>query len=133
MRHPSRIPIEVVEGQESETHEVANVSLGGLAFFASHSLPTGAVVAVRISFVRPCFTTKARVAWCKPVDGHFELGVEFLEATDVFRARMVEQVCHIEQHRQKVLETEGRTLTSQEAALEWIATHAATFPSGGDS
>lgn len=129
MRHPSAIPIEIIEGDASEkTHTIHNVSLGGLAFDADHALEQGTVVAVRIAFVRPCFKTSARVVWCKPVGDHFELGVEFLEASDVFRARMVEQVCHIEQYRQQVLVREGRTLTSQEAALEWISSHAANFP-----
>ncbi len=129
MRHPSTIPIEVVEGESNHTtHTVQNVSLGGLAFDADRPLPLGTVIGVRITFVRPSFSAKARVMWCKPVDTHFELGVEFLEANDVFRARMVEQVCHIEQHRQDVLKKQGRTLSSQEAALEWIATYAASFP-----
>lgn len=130
MRHPSNIPIEVVQGEQPErvVHNAQNVSLGGLAFEAQQALPVGSVVALRIHFVRPVFSTRARVVWCSPVEQHYELGVEFLEATDVFRARMVEQVCHIEQHRQRVFETEGRRLTTQEAAMEWIETYAATFP-----
>lgn len=129
MRHPSTIPIEVIEGDSNQTtHLIHNVSLGGLAFNAEKPIELGTVIEVRITFVRPSFSAKARVMWCKAVEAHFELGVEFLEAGDVFRARMVEQVCHIEQHRQDVLKTQGRTLTSQEAALEWIAIYAASFP-----
>jgi hypothetical protein len=130
MRHPSNIPIEVIErgSPERENNELHNVSFGGLSFNAPTPLELGSVVAVRIAFVRPVFSTTARVAWCAKVDGHFEIGVEFLEATDVFRARMVEQVCHIEHHRQQVLKNEGRVLSSEQAAMEWIATYAATFP-----
>ncbi len=129
MRHPSNIPIEVLEGEaDGERRAMHNVSFGGLAFNAQSPLELGSVVAVRITFVRPVFSTTARVAWCAKMGTHYEIGVEFLEATDVFRARMVEQVCHIEHHRQHVLKTEGRELSSEQAAMEWIAAHAATFP-----
>ncbi len=140
MRHPSSIPIEVKEGdplasvaRQPETPTVAasrlqNVSIGGLAFEAENELAVGCIVALKINFVRPVFSTRARVVWCRPAGDHFELGVEFLEASDVFRARMVEQVCHIEQHRQYALKNEGRSLTSEQAAHEWIARFASKFP-----
>lgn len=128
MRHPSNIPIEVSEGSQPEQHAMHDVSLGGLSFDASARLEVGSVVDVRITFVRPIFSTQARVVWCSQVAQHYEIGVEFLESADAFRARMVEQVCHIEHYRQTVLRNEGRGISSQDAALEWIALYAATFP-----
>ncbi|HEU0077282.1 MAG TPA: hypothetical protein VFQ76_06510, partial [Longimicrobiaceae bacterium] len=59
---------------------------------------------------------------------HFCIGVQFLDAGDAFRARMVEQVCSIDRYRRQVREREGRELTGQEAAEEWIRDHAARFP-----
>ena len=56
------------------------------------------------------------------------MGVEFLDRDDSFRARMVEQVCHIEQYKRQVLETEGRVLNGEQAAKEWIRRYAASFP-----
>jgi hypothetical protein len=41
---------------------------------------------------------------------------------------MVEQVCHIEQYKRSAKDNEGRELTSEQAATEWIARHAADFP-----
>ena len=46
----------------------------------------------------------------------------------MFRARMVEQVCHIEQYKHQVLKKEGRKLSGEEAALEWIQKYAPQFP-----
>jgi hypothetical protein len=54
--------------------------------------------------------------------------VQFLDAADAFRARMVEQVCSIERYRREVRRREGRVLSGQEAAEEWIREHAARFP-----
>ncbi len=42
--------------------------------------------------------------------------------------RMVEQVCHIERYRADVLEREGRALTGEQAAEEWIKRYAEDFP-----
>ncbi|MCZ7563309.1 MAG: hypothetical protein M5U08_05410 [Burkholderiales bacterium] len=44
---------------------------------------------------------------------------------------MVEQVCHIEEYRRAVARDEGRTLSTEEAAAEWIAEYAARFPDPG--
>jgi hypothetical protein len=41
---------------------------------------------------------------------------------------MVEQLCHIEAYRRRVLQDEGRRLTDEEAAMEWIANYADRFP-----
>ena len=93
----------------------------------------GGVVEVRIPSVRPPFAARARVVWCRPGAHGFELGVAFLDAADAFRARMVEQVCHIEAYRQAVYRQEGRDLSGREAAAEWIAKHAADFADIGQA
>ena len=61
----------------------------------------------------------------------FELGVEFLNADDAFRARMVEQVCYIENYKLTVFREEGRRLSLEEAAREWISKFASDFPEEG--
>jgi len=55
------------------------------------------------------------------------VGVEFLDQDILFRLRMVEQICHIEQYRRTVRESQGRVLSSQEAAIEWIERYAEAF------
>ena len=135
IRHPAGIPIEVARRDRVSiapvAHHTQNVSFGGLAFQSERDLEPGTIVEVRIPCVRPQFATKARVVWCSAYQNSFELGVEFLEVEDAFRARMVEQVCHIENYRQEVQRTEGRKLTSDEAAIEWIGKYASEFPDPG--
>ena len=41
---------------------------------------------------------------------------------------MVEQICHIEQYKQDVFEKDGRRLSGEQAALEWIEKYATDFP-----
>ena len=134
IRHPTGIPIEVSRGHQPAPvachgHDVSH---GGLAFRSECGADPGSIVEVRIPLVQPPFETKARVVWCSSRAGGFELGVEFLDRNDAFRVRMIEQVCYIEDYRKAVHESEGRVLTAEEAALEWIHKHAAQFPPGSD-
>ncbi|MDH4215644.1 MAG: PilZ domain-containing protein [Gallionella sp.] len=130
IRHPAGIPIEV-KAQGEKTHDIhntVNLGVGGLAFRSSRDFAQGEVVEIRITFVQPPFDAEARVAWCKPHGSGFELGVEFLNRDDAFMARMVEQVCHIENYQKTVSRTEGRELSPEDAAREWISKYAAKFP-----
>lgn len=135
IRHPVEIPIEVrVHGTPSRrTHRTVNLNKYGMALLSDHHFEAGAIVEIRIPLVYPPFMTRARVAWCKPSNSSYELGVEFLSQDDAFSARMVEQVCHIEDYRNSVRRNEGRLLSSEEAAQEWIIKHAAEFPGAGGS
>jgi hypothetical protein len=130
IRHPVDIPIEVASTDQTVRAEphLLNVSLGGLAFQSDVEFAAGLIVEVRIPLVRPMFETRARVVWCRARDGRHQLGVEFLDPEDAFRVRMVEQICHIEDYKNMVHRSEGRLLSMEEAAQEWIDKFAAHFP-----
>lgn len=129
IRHPSDIPIEVhpEDAVEKTEQQLNNVSEGGLSFKSQTPLELGRLVTVRIGIVKPPFTAKGRVVWCRDENGSFDIGIEFTEARDVFKARMIEQVCHIEHYKKEIREKEGRVLSGREAALEWISKYANTF------
>lgn len=129
IRHTADVPIEVrtVEGEQASATGL-NVSHGGLAFVSALCPAQGATIEIAIPNVDPPFEAHARVAWCRPEANAFLVGVEFLDSTDAFRARMVEQVCTIERYRTQVREQEGRELSAHEAATEWIGKYAGRFP-----
>lgn len=134
IRHPSDIPIEVQLENESpsETGLLSDVSTGGLCFSFPHRQPIGGHLIITIHAVDPPFDAKVRVVWCREVADHFDIGVELLSAGDAFRVRMVEQACHIEQYKKRILESEGRCLSGEEAAHEWISKYAEDFPHVGE-
>src|SRR5210317_970166 len=109
IRHPSNIPIDFqLEEAETEGREnLKNFSFGGLSFCSKHALSVGAIISVKIPFIQPEFHTAGQVSWCRPENNQFEVGIEFLDKEDMYRTRMVEQICHIEQYRQEVLKKEG--------------------------
>jgi hypothetical protein len=134
IRHPVDVPVEIgalASAPASAVH-THDISVGGLALRSGVAIAPGADIGIRIAFVQPAFEAHARVAWCHPHEPEgYELGVTFLDAEDAFLARMVEQVCHIEDYRQSVCRLEGRRLSAEEAATEWIARYAAQFPDIG--
>jgi hypothetical protein len=131
IRHTADVPIEVraVVASPPRTHPGLNVSEGGLSFVSDDDIPLGSTIEIRIPAVHPPFEAHARVVWRKPEDARFCIGVEFLDAAMAFRARMVEQVCAIEEYRRQIFRDEGRRLTRDEAAREWIGRFAEQFPS----
>jgi hypothetical protein len=130
-RHPVDIQIKVkTSGQMTHTtYNTVNLSVGGLGFHCDRELKHGDVIKILIPFVSPPFETQARVAWSRAHDGHFEIGVEFLAQEDAFMTRMVEQVCHIENYKKNIYQKEGRVLSPEEAAQEWIRKYASKYPS----
>jgi hypothetical protein len=130
IRHTAGVPIEVraVPGSPARTQQSVNVSVGGLSFTSDCDLEPGSTVGIRITEVEPPFEANARVVWSTPEGGRYCIGAQFLDSSDAFRARMVEQVCSIERYRKEVEEREGRVLTAQEAAAEWIGKYAGRFP-----
>lgn len=134
IRHPVDVPIQVtadwVEDEDDETLDqtITNVSLGGLAFVSAKPLQVLERVRVCIPFLQRGNTLVGNVVWCDRSGNGYEIGIEFEKSRDVFRLRMIEQICHIEHYRKEVLLQEGRELTPQEAASEWITKYASDFP-----
>ena len=135
IRHPADICIEVELSSvvAVQTEYLSDISEGGLCFKSKVDLPRGTLLKIRIPLVRPTFETNGRVVWSSGLEHFFTIGVVFLHHRDVFRTRMVEQVCHIEHYKREALAQDGRTLTSEQAAMEWIEKYAADFPRPGAS
>jgi len=131
IRHPSSVPIsfDVVEcGRVAASSELINVSRGGLCFHSEVPIPEGANIQLKISIDKPPFEASGQVAWCRSDDETFIIGVAFNDGDVAYSVRMVEQVCYIEHYRRWVLQGEGRELTSEQAAKEWIEQYAKDFP-----
>lgn len=131
IRHPADIPINIDTPRRAQVEgasRLTNVSHGGLAFDSKEEIPAGKVIRIKISSVDPVFEAEGVVTHCSREAGLYVIGVEFIEPDDLFVARMVEQICHIEHYKREVEIREGRHLSGQEAAREWIDKYAAHFP-----
>ena len=141
MRHPADMPIDfqIEESSLTEVERVKDISQGGLCFVSNKPLSIGARIRLTIPIgtlvqdasskmkVEP-YEATGNVAWCLKRNNRYEVGVQFSDASTLFGVRMVEQVCHIEHYRQDVLLGQGRVLSSEEAAREWVELYAPEFP-----
>ena len=127
---PIRVTLDVVDddSDDSDDETLTNVSLGGLSFVSKQSLQVDQIVRVSIPVLKQDNHLSGKVVWCEQSPNGYEIGIEFEGSKDVFRLRMIEQICHIEHYRKEVKLAEGRELSSEEAANEWITRYAGDFP-----
>ena len=111
-----------------KTEYLNNISLGGLSFKSTVAVKDGTVIEITIPLIRPVFRTKGKVTRCDKIDDHYDIGVSFCDKADAFMIRMVEQICHIEKYKEEIVKKEGRKITGEQAALEWIRKFAKYFP-----
>ena len=130
IRHPSTVPIyyDIIDMAAKRKDPLKNVSVGGLCFETKHLLDKGATLLIQIPLTTPTFQERGTVVWCQPSNSHYDVGVQFMNDESGFRIRMIEQVCHIENYKRKVFEQEGRELSGEEAAIEWITRYARDLP-----
>ena len=130
IRHPSHVPIRFDLGGMTARRpdRLRNVSEGGLCFATANCLPSGRAIRVVIPLLGREFEVDGVVAWCRAAAEGFEVGVRFASQQDRFTARMVEQLAYIEEYRLQVEREEGRQLSAEQAAREWIERFAGRFP-----
>jgi len=115
-------------GKRQKTRSAKDVGSGGLCFRSIDAVSIGEKIQIEISSCSPAFSAEGIVRWCEPEGDEFLVGVAFKDEAVRFAIRMVEQVCYIEDYRQQKQAETGRSISSQQAALQWIEANAETFP-----
>jgi PilZ domain-containing protein len=134
IRHPSDVQIQVTldwsgdEYDDLNDETLNNVSLGGLSFICQQALEISQKIRICFPVLKTENTLTGNVVWCEKSNNGYEIGLEFDNTKEIFRLRMIEQICHIEHYRKEVERIEGRKLNSEEATKEWISRYASDFP-----
>jgi hypothetical protein len=138
IRHFSEIPLEYCVTDEPSMCSmdfISNISQGGLSFHSHEFIAPETWLHLYIPVDENYFEADAQVRWCKKLptnnsgDNDYDVGVSFCNTSEAFSARMTEQVCYIEEYKKRIRKTEGRMISSDQAAAEWIEKYADTFPS----
>lgn len=129
IRHPLDVTIRYMldEVVPDAPRSLKDISEGGLCFVSAEPVVAGSKIHIEIPIRDPAYQIDGVVMWCQERNG-YEIGVRFDDEAQKFSLRMVEQACHIKHYMNTVLEKEGRELTVDEAAMEWIAKFAGIFP-----
>ncbi|MDX8403906.1 MAG: PilZ domain-containing protein [Mariprofundaceae bacterium] len=130
IHHPEQVPVEIqaLDCSESYSEPVDGSCLGELAIHCLSSFRVGAVVELHVPMFDSGILLHGHVIWFHKAGGGYLIGISFQSEDEAFRMRMVEQLCHIEAYRKDVAAKQGRILTREEAAAEWIARYSEDFP-----
>ncbi len=103
IRHPAEISIDYkISGQVQEHAEYTkNISFGGLCFQAGHPVELGTLLVLRFPSINPDMEVSGKVVWCTVKKERVLIGVEFLDENDAYRARIIEEICHIADFQKK--------------------------------
>lgn len=128
IRHPTDFPILVSTAgvTDGATARLCDISQGGFACMLEREFLPGAMVILKIPCLELDQRVSGRVVYCKHGAQGYRVGIQFDDEKEVFKVKMVEQICQIEHYRRE-LRREGRELDAETAAHEWINRHAKEF------
>jgi len=126
IRHPTDIRIEstLLTPGNRYVGDAHDIGLGGLRLTLPVCPEQGSAIGIRVLYVKPPFEASGRVAWCKPHDGGYEVGIELTCWQEKGWLRVVEQICEIERYRRSLQQQKGHDLSVAQAAKEWYAERA---------
>lgn len=123
-RHPITLAISyTIEDDPSPHKEMAkNISEGGLCLLTKEEIEIGTEIEVTFSIGDDTCTLVGFSVWCKEsleYEGMCEVGIQFdIESLDIAPS-IVQTVCDIYDYKNTIEIEEGRTITLQEAAVEF--------------
>jgi hypothetical protein len=96
IRHPVEVPLDYkISGQAEElTDQVKDISFGGLRFHSRHPIEPGTMLILKFPSIHPDIELRARVVWCTEERDYEEIGVEFMDENEAYRARTIEELCY---------------------------------------
>lgn len=131
VRHVTGIPIEVSldyqQNYQAAEDTITNVSLGGLCFVANDRLDINESIQVRFPVLDEETLIDGKVVWCNKTAKGYEVGLEFNNPAEVERLKMIDQIRQIEDFRNDTERQDGRKLSSEQAAREWISSCVGNF------
>ncbi len=133
IRHVTGIPIQVkldfpsMDFDDVNEDTITNVSLGGLSFIADDRLDIEESIQVRFPILDKQATLTGKVIWCEKSNHGYEVGLEFDDAEEIQRLKMIDQISDIENYRQRKEASEGLPVTSEQAAREWVKQYTGDF------
>lgn len=130
LRHRCDLPVRCRRSSEPRAchTRLKDLGLGGVCFRSPRPFEPGTCLEVSFPILQSEQCLRGHVAWSRRDGDGYEVGLCFDDEAEAFKARMVEQLAAIEAYRHEALKREGRDLSTEAAAREWIARHAAVFP-----
>lgn len=131
IHHPSGFPIDFkriwfTDDFDFVDDDPANI---GIIFDSDKYIRPGSTIEITIPLRNDIEKFRGKVVLVRNFGEYFEIGVWFSCRADASRARIVEQICHIETYIQEKKYRDGPyTLNRDRVAEEWIINNAGNVP-----
>ena len=132
IHHPSGFPIECKRlwFAAKDDFEEANSSDIGLIFDSEKYIKPGVIIEITIPLRNEIEKFRGKVVLVRHNGDFFEIGIWLQRQSDASRARIVEQICHIEAYLKEKKFRDGPYVINRErVAEEWIGKYASSVPS----
>lgn len=130
--HPAGFPLECkrVWFNNNNGPDETECSDIGLIFESEKYIKPGITIEITIPLRHEMEKFRGKVVLVRHNGDFFEIGLWLQRRSDASRARIVEQICHIETYLKEKKYREGPyNLNPEQAAREWINKHAGSVPS----
>jgi c-di-GMP-binding flagellar brake protein YcgR len=109
IRHPAEISVEyAISGEQEKTTDLTqDISFGGIRFRGRSYIEPGTVLSLKFPTIHAGYEVSGRVVWSKQKKDHVEMGVEFLDENEAYRAQLIEEICHLKSKQQEEFEAKG--------------------------
>ncbi len=132
IHHPSAFPLSCKRlwFHREKNQFSRNEKTIGLCFRSEKYMKPGIKIEISIPLRGEVQNFRGKIVLVRNMDDHFEIGM-WLKPADVHRARVVEQICHIETYLRTKRHQDGPFVADERVAEEWVNKYAAAFPSAG--
>ncbi len=132
IRHPSGFPLEIKRRRFWERTSLPDTNNPkiGIIFESTEYIKPGEIIEISILLQSKLESFTGKVILVKNNGDDYEIGLWLLYQEDASRARIVEQLCHIELYMQEKKYREGPyNINPDRVASEWITKYASEVPS----
>ena len=131
MRHPFQVPLQLkrIDAVRKGQMSTSDMSPGGLQFLSHERFDEGAQLELSFPVKDQRFCLHGKIAYCiqDRLTGLYKAGLEFLNATEAFRAKLAEEILEIEIFRGKMARQLERDVSEAEASELWVRERAKRF------
>jgi len=131
IHHPAGFPIECKRLWFGDPDDGANTRQSdiGLIFESEKYIKPGVTIEITIPLRNEIEKFRGKVVLVRHNGDFYEIGIWLRKHADASRARIVEQICHIESYLKDKKFREGPYVINRErVAEEWISKYASTVP-----
>ena len=130
IEHPASIPVDISLAPPPINQPLSKLEKPrtGITVPSDEYYTLGSFVKICVAAGDEIHFFVGEVAWIDQDQRGQRLGLVFHSRQEAYRARMIEQLCHIYAYRLQMSQAVGNQVAIEEAARHWIAKYSDSFP-----